>query len=719
MKFILPRFSLSLDLNLTYIQSFSSMKKIFLSGLILVAGAATGFAQKLVLLEQFTNASCPPCAAQNPALNALLNQNESKIVAIKYQVSWPGADPMNAANPSEAAARVSYYGVTGVPTCRMDGAMQGNGSPSAVTQSAIDTRNSGTTGAIVKVHYEIIDNSDPVADSLLVTSSVKAVNFIPAGYILHTVAIEREIKFVTAPGSNGEKEFEGVMKKMFSASSPNSGGSGTTLPALNAGDSVSYSFKYSLKRTNGTDVYYNIGQAAAVAFVQNNSTKEVLGAGYDEPRPWLAVSRPGNSKPVRIKAGSDVTFDFVAESKIPQNQDIEVKAIITGLPAGWSASIVENGVTYPGTATVPLPGNSSKTISVKLSGPNDAVLNKKYSGKIEINSTSIFPSVKSSLNFTAITPSNILFMDLAGTASSRFTQAFTAATQSYTSLTAEESAGLDSAGLNVQSIKKIFYSTGASFSGTLDAEKSETFLHYLNGGGNLFIMGQDIGYEVNGAGGDPDALDFYNNILGAEYISDGTTAAHTVVDVEEDQLLAVHVAPFLNTALSLPSSTSSYPDQLSVFGNAGNAAAFLMYSNTDNIAGIYNFGDNWKSIYIGFRMESVGVSAAPVAFRNALIKTANNWFDNVLTSNDIITEMRKSGPAYPNPAQNLLQVPVGSGKGKVSLTNVTGQLVRAMELDGSQNLEVQLSLKGLKSGVYFLTSELNGVQAPVQKIIVE
>jgi hypothetical protein len=42
-----------------------------------------------------------------------------------------------------------------------------------------------------------------------------------------------------------------------------------------------------------------------------------------------------------------------------------------------------------------------------------------------------------------------------------------------------------------------------------------------------------------------------------------------------------------------------------------------------------------------------------------------------------------------------------------------------MELDGSQNLEVQLSLKGLKSGVYFLTSELNGVQAPVQKIIVE
>jgi hypothetical protein len=346
-------------------------------------------------------------------------------------------------------------------------------------------------------------------------------------------------------------------------------------------------------------------------------------------------------------------------------------------------------------------------------------LNKKYSGKVEINSTSIFPTIKSSLNFTAVTPSNILFMDLAGTASSRFTQSFTANTQAYVSLSAEESAELDSAGLNGQSIKKIFYSTGAALSGTLDGAKSEAFTAYLNGGGNLFIMGQDIGYEVNGAGGDPLALDFYNNYLGAEYVSDGTTGAHTVIDVEEDPLLAVHVAPFLNTPLSLPASTSAYPDQLSVFGNSVNAASFLLYSNTDNVAGVYNFGDNWKTMYLGFRMESVGITTAPVAFRNALIKTANNWFDNVLTSNQMIQEIRRSGPAYPNPAKNLLQVPVATGKGKLVLTSVTGQAVRSLDLDGSQDLEVTLSLKGLKSGIYFLSSDLNGVQAPVQKIVVE
>ena len=51
---------------------------------------------RLVLAEEFTQASCPPCASQNPAFNNILNTNGTKVVAIKYQTSWPGVDPMNA-----------------------------------------------------------------------------------------------------------------------------------------------------------------------------------------------------------------------------------------------------------------------------------------------------------------------------------------------------------------------------------------------------------------------------------------------------------------------------------------------------------------------------------------------------------------------------------------------------------------------------------------------
>lgn len=100
---------------------------------------ANAQAQRLVIVEHFTQASCGPCASQNPALKSLLDQNKTKVVPIKYQTSWPGADPMNAHNPAQVASRVSYYGVTGVPGVRLDGNVA-SGLPSAITQTNINSR---------------------------------------------------------------------------------------------------------------------------------------------------------------------------------------------------------------------------------------------------------------------------------------------------------------------------------------------------------------------------------------------------------------------------------------------------------------------------------------------------------------------------------------------------------------------------------------------------
>jgi hypothetical protein len=678
------------------------MKKALLSSLILISGVTASFGQRLVLLEHFTQASCGPCASQNPALNALLDNNTTKVVAIKYQTSWPGTDPMNAANPTDVASRVTYYNVTGVPNSVMDGNFY-NGSPGGVNQTNINTRNSAAPGVITKVSYTVRDNVAPMNDSMIVTATVKATSQVPAGYILHTVAIEREIEFASAPGTNGEKKFESVMKKMLPTAS------GTTLPAIAAGDSVSYTYKFSLVRANGTDVYYNLGQASAVAFVQNNSTKEVLGASYDEPRPWLAVARATGQKAVRMKAGTDLTFDFAATSKTTVDQKIKAKATITGLPAGWTTSIVSDGITYTETDSIPLPANSTKNIQLVVSGPNDAVLNKKVAIKVETNSYSILPGVKNTLNFTAVTPSNILFLDIAGTAAARFTAGFTAASQQYCSLTSEESGNLDSASLNPSSVKKIYYTTGASYSGTLTAEKAAVFTNYLNAGGNMFVMGQDIGYEVDGVG-DPDALEFYNAILGAEYVGDGATTAVAVVKVEDDLI----IAPPLTSSITLAAGSTSYPDQLAVSGSSA-GVAFLNYLQTDNVAAIYNEGSNWKTVYVGFRMEAI----SSVPYRNALIARTNAWFDNTLTGTELKEQMAAFAPAFPNPAKSKLFVPVGGGSGNIVLQNIAGKVIREVRMNNSQSSMETLSLEGIPSGIYFLQTSSNGTLMPVQKIVVE
>jgi len=149
-------------------------------------------------------------------------------------------------------------------------------------------------------------------------------------------------------------------------------------------------------------------------------------AAYDEPRPWLALVKNEGEKSVKVKTGNDLTFDFNTVSKTAADQTIHFKASVTGvLPAGWSASIVADGVSYADTANIALAANTTKVVSVKISGPNDGVLNKKISIKLEANSTSLFPTVKNSLTFVAVSPSNVLFMDLAGTGTSRYNAGFT------------------------------------------------------------------------------------------------------------------------------------------------------------------------------------------------------------------------------------------------------------------------------------------------------
>ena len=87
------------------------MKKI-ITILMLVVFASVysyGQSQRLVLAEEFTQASCGPCAAANPTFNALLQANPTKITAIKYQTNWPGVDPMNTQTQTWVGPRVSRY----------------------------------------------------------------------------------------------------------------------------------------------------------------------------------------------------------------------------------------------------------------------------------------------------------------------------------------------------------------------------------------------------------------------------------------------------------------------------------------------------------------------------------------------------------------------------------------------------------------------------------
>ena len=243
------------------------MKKIYsLLASLIIGATCFGQSQRLVLFEEFTQASCPPCAATNPALNTLLNANSTKIVSIKYQVSWPGYDPMYLQNTSEVNTRVSYYNVTGVPNGVEDG-NQFNAQPAGFTQTMINNRYAMPSPFTFSLSHAF----SPNYDSIYVHAIVNCTQAVSATSYARFAVIERNIWWCAPPGTNGETHFEGVMKKML----PNV--TGTLMPAtINVGDQFTYDFAWKL-----TGIY-DANQLAVVGFIQNNTTKEVYQAGYSD-----------------------------------------------------------------------------------------------------------------------------------------------------------------------------------------------------------------------------------------------------------------------------------------------------------------------------------------------------------------------------------------------------------------------------------------------------
>ena len=170
------------------------MKKLYVAiAALLIAGSVTAQSQRIVIAEEFTNASCPPCASQNPAFNALLDANSTKIVSIKYQTNWPGTDPMNAQTNSMVAPRVTYYGVTGVPHAVVDGVPVANdcnayvGAPACFTQTKIDTRYAVASPFDLAITHAY----NSTYDSIYITEVITCTQAVSGTLYLQTGVIEK------------------------------------------------------------------------------------------------------------------------------------------------------------------------------------------------------------------------------------------------------------------------------------------------------------------------------------------------------------------------------------------------------------------------------------------------------------------------------------------------------------------------------------------------
>lgn len=347
------------------------MKKVLLFSLVTIGLLQVSFAQyqRLVLFEEFTQASCGPCASQNPGFNALLQDNSDKTIAIKYQVWWPGFDPMYLQNEPDVDARVGYYSVSGVPDATMDGVHIINdcayyaGAPACVSQDDIDgayaitspflitaTHSFSPDYTTVNVHVEVTAGPD-------VTGSLK----------LQIAVAEKEILFDTPPGSNGETEFFGVMKKMLPSAS------GTSTGAFYAGETKSYDFVWDM--TN----IYNLNNIEIIAFMQDDASKAVMQAGVSSPIGGLPTVDYAANSVSSISCTSDYTpVVNVTNNSAATLTALDVVYSIDGGAAStynWTGSIAAGASANISLPTATLGGAGDHDINVEIVSVGDIDIN--------------------------------------------------------------------------------------------------------------------------------------------------------------------------------------------------------------------------------------------------------------------------------------------------------------------------------------------------------
>lgn len=350
------------------------MKKQFYFLLAVSGIAISAFAQtqRMVLAEEFTQASCGPCASQNPAFNALLAANPTKVVAIKYQTNWPGVDPMNAQTQTDVGPRVTYYSVTGVPYAPMDGSVANvsspnyAGAPANWTQAIINTQWGVTSPFSLSITHTMSADFDSAFVTVIVTA---AQNFTSSGTLKLQVGMtEQMISFATPPGSNGETNFENVMRKMYPSAS------GTTLASswTNA-QTATYTFNVAVP-----NYIYDKSEIDFVAFLQDDGNKAVLQAAGSSP---VTLTNDAHITAVSGLSGLSCTGNYtpVATLKNMGTANLTSCNIMSQVDANAPVSFPWTGNLAPGATTnVTLSAFSaaagSHTYLVYPSSPNGATV---------------------------------------------------------------------------------------------------------------------------------------------------------------------------------------------------------------------------------------------------------------------------------------------------------------------------------------------------------
>lgn len=581
--------------------------------------------QRAVLIETFTNVSCLPCASANPVTEQFVaDYGYPLVMNIQYHVSWPSnEDPFYLTAPEDNFAALSYYDVTGVPNLVIGGTNQAFGGDYNLLEQASLTLLGTPTSLTMEV------SAVPNGSDISVQASVTASETLGGDNLsLRIALVEPHVHYDEPPGTNGETDFHYSMRDML----PDFAG---TSFSINPGQTLTFTEIGTVDPT-WQDIY-------AVAWIQNDQTREILQASASLVSPdhvfFYSGYRTGEILPLGQTAYLPSHLYNLGNAS-----DIYDLHIDRQIPDGWSAVVCTDGTCYP-------PFVDDIYFSLASGGQTEVTVDLLTAvtggeGTVTITATSRADPTRSwSQAFKVITDGlDILVVD--DDEGVPYEDYFTAALQPlpYSYAVWDQNVLGELSAENMAFFEALVWGTGLGYP-TLSTTDQTTLGEYLEGGGRLFLTGQDVGWDMcdllQSPHASPESIAWYNTYLGAEYVLD------IMFDNSIQGISGDPIGDGLNFNINggTGADNQPYPSEIAPFGEG---QACFRYT-PGKIAGVHLNTGQFKTVYLAFGLEGI----SELADRELVMDRTMDWLINdpsgVPDGQPIQAFLASSPQAVPNP----------------------------------------------------------------------
>ena len=508
---------------------------------------------------------------------------------------WPGSgtDPIYLYNTTENIARKEYYGISGVPNLKCDGVL---GNSASLYQSYYNQRQGINSPVDLDINMS-------VGDEIEIAVDITAENtFAANGLKLRVALIALEIDTVNPGAGWTYTHFEHCMLDMVPDAN------GLTFN-ISQGQTVTLNTSCRPPTFPGA----TMDNLAVVAFVQNETTREVLNARQEQ----VPLDYPGLS-----------IVDFYIDDDVGGNgnglpEPGETCDLIITLANGEIFALAENvncalSTIDPGIEVVAANSNVGNI------GPGEIVDNSTNPFVFDVSPAFQAHIVTFQIDLTAnagaytstqyidfmvgIPPILLVDDDGGDTYEEHYLTDLDFLNAAYDVYDVAAQGIPASAMLN--SYPCLIWFTGME-DNPIGFDEQDLLSSYLDSGGNLFITSENLGDDIG-------TSMFFTNYMHAQHGNDHVTAL-SLSGVEENPVGGGTILYLLGGAYWPDSQSTLIPD-------ASAEPAFTYINTANDVAGL-TFDGNYKLVFLAFPYECIAPNNPAFSPRTEIMGNILDWFD--------------------------------------------------------------------------------------------